>query len=117
MAEAFDPYRKWLGIPPSQQPPHHYRLLGIELFEADPEVIDTAANQRMSYLQELAGGPNVKESQKLLNEVASARRCLLDKKRKEEYDAGLKAKLPAAAPPAATPPVPPPIAKGKSKGA
>ena len=27
---AFDPYHKWLGIPPKQQPPDHYRLLGVE---------------------------------------------------------------------------------------
>ncbi len=28
MANApFDAYRKWLGIPPEEQPPHHYRLL------------------------------------------------------------------------------------------
>ena len=39
MAESFDPYRKWLGIPPKDQPPNHYRLLGIDLFEADAEVI------------------------------------------------------------------------------
>ena len=43
MAEGFDPYHKWLGIPPKDQPPNHYRLLGIELFESDPEVIDMAA--------------------------------------------------------------------------
>ena len=40
MAEKFDPYYKWLGIPPQDQPPHHYRLLGIELFEPDRDVID-----------------------------------------------------------------------------
>lgn len=106
MSEAFDPYRKWLGIPPSQQPPHHYRLLGIELYESDVEVIDTAAGQRMSYLQELAGGQYVKESQKLLNEVSAARRLLLDKKRKAEYDAELKAKLAAT-----SAPTPPPISQ------
>lgn len=110
MSEAFDPYRKWLGIPPSQQPPHHYRLLGIELYESDVEVIDTAAGQRMSYLQELAGGQYVKESQKLLNEVSAARRLLLDPKRKAEYDAELKAKLSTAVP--SPPPVaPPPIVR------
>jgi hypothetical protein len=38
--EAFDPYRKWLGIPPEEQPPNHYRLLGIALFEDDPDVSD-----------------------------------------------------------------------------
>ena len=93
MTEAFDPYRKWLGIPPSQQPPHHYRLLGIELFESDPDVIDTAASQRMTYLQELSGGEHVKESQRLLNEVSAARRCLLDAKKKAEYDAALRTAL------------------------
>ena len=35
----FDPYHKWLGIPPKDQPPNHYRLLGLSLFESDPEVI------------------------------------------------------------------------------
>jgi len=35
MAEDFDPYYKWLGILPKDQPPHNYRLLGIELFEED----------------------------------------------------------------------------------
>ena len=40
---AFDPYHKWLGIPPEQQPASHYRLLGIAEFESDADVIDTAA--------------------------------------------------------------------------
>ena len=34
--ENFDPYHKWLGISPKDQPPHHYRLLGIDLFEVRP---------------------------------------------------------------------------------
>ena len=42
MPEKFDPYHKWLGIPPKDQPPNHYRLLGIELFESDADVIATA---------------------------------------------------------------------------
>jgi hypothetical protein len=52
---AFDPYQ-WLGIPPKDQPPNHYRLLGIDLFESDPEVIDAAANRQMAYLQQRATG-------------------------------------------------------------
>ena len=36
----FDPYHTWLGIPPEKQPPNHYTLLGIELFE---DVPDTSA--------------------------------------------------------------------------
>ena len=43
MSERFDPYYTWLGIPPPQQPPHHYRLLGVELFEGSPDVIERAA--------------------------------------------------------------------------
>lgn len=27
MGVPFDPYHKWLGIPPKDQPPNHYRLL------------------------------------------------------------------------------------------
>ncbi len=114
MSQPFDPYYKWLGIPPSQQPPHHYRLLGVELFETDRDVIDIAANQRMSYLHDLGSGPNGKFSQKLLNEVSAARRCLLDEKQKAAYDEQLRAKLAQASPPptvsaAPTAPPPPPV--------
>jgi hypothetical protein len=42
MPQAFDPYHRWLGIPPKRQPANHYRLLGLELFETDPEVIRDA---------------------------------------------------------------------------
>jgi sucrose-6-phosphate hydrolase SacC (GH32 family) len=93
MLEAFDPYHKWLGIPPSQQPPTHYRLLGLEPFETDRDVIDAAANQRMSYLQDSAAGPHGDKSQRLLNEVSAARRCLLNPTAKEKYDATLRAKV------------------------
>lgn len=112
MAESFDPYHKWLGIPPAHQPPTHYRLLGVEQFEADRDVIDAAANQRMLYLQDLAGGQYIKESQKLLNEVAVARRCLLNAEAKANYDADLRSRLapPKPAVPVATV-VAPPIAK------
>lgn len=55
MSENFDAYYKWLGIPPEEQPPHHYRLLGIRLFEADADVIDAAADRQMAHLQTFAG--------------------------------------------------------------
>src|SRR5262245_15054831 len=80
----FDPYHKWLGIQPKDQPPNHYRLLGIEVFESDPDVIDAAANKQMAYLQGCSTGPQVALCQKLLNEVAAARLCLLDQRRKAE---------------------------------
>lgn len=95
MAEKFDPYYKWLGIPPKDQPPHHYRLLGIELLEADRDVIDAAANRLMGYLKELAAGDDAAHSQKLLNEISRARLCLLNKEKKAAYDHELKARLQA----------------------
>jgi hypothetical protein len=109
----FDPYYKWLGIPPKDQPPNHYRLLGIELFEADPDVIDTAANKQMAYIQGCANGPHLPLSQKLLNEIAAARLCLLDPKKKAAYDAKLKASLPATTIPLATPILADPLASPK----
>lgn len=89
----FDPYYKWLGIPPKDQPPNLYRLLGIDLFEADLEVIDTAANKQMAHLQSCATGPHVAASQKLLNEIASARLCLLAPAKKTKYDKELNSKI------------------------
>lgn len=100
MSESFDPYHKWLAIPPQDQPPHHYRLLGIAEFEADADVIDAAANQRMSYLQDMAAGPQMAESQKLLNEISAARRCLLNTEAKTTYDVELKAHQQSLAEPA-----------------
>jgi formylglycine-generating enzyme required for sulfatase activity len=89
----FDPYHKWLGIPPEEQPPNHYRLLGIALFEDDRDVIEAAADQRMAFVQQMATGPHVEASQKLLNELARARICLLGPDR-AAYDAQLRARGP-----------------------
>ena len=87
----FDPYHKWLGIPPKDQPPHYYRLLAIDLFESDPEVIDAAANRQMSYVRQRATGERVRVSQRLLNELSVARLCLLDPQKRSAYDAKLRA--------------------------
>ena len=89
----FDPYHKWLGIPRNDQPPHHYRLLGIELFESDPDVIDAATEQRASFVRQCATGQHMAESQKLLNEIAIARLCLLNAAQRQEYDRALRTKL------------------------
>jgi len=90
MAEPFDPYWKWLGIPPKHQPPNAYRLLGIELFEYDPDVIDNAADQRMGHLKNFGAGEYAELSERILNEIASARIRLLNPERKAEYDAQLR---------------------------
>ena len=94
MSTDFDPYYKWLGIPPKDQPPNHYRLLGIERYEPDDEVIDAASNRVMGYLQNIAAGEQAADSQRLLNELAAARLCLLDAERKAQYDATLREETP-----------------------
>ena len=76
--KTFDPYRKWLGISPAEQPPHHYRLLGINLFEEDPDVIEAAADRQMAHVRTYQTGKHGDESQRLLNELSAARVCLLD---------------------------------------
>ena len=95
MSLSFDPYHKWLGIPPPEQPPHHYRLLGISLFEADPDVIEAAADQRMIHLRSFQAGQHSALSQRLLNETAAAKLCLLRPDRKAKYDEILRQQLAA----------------------
>ena len=90
MSGSFDPYRTWLGIPPEEQPPNHYRLLGIPPFEDQPEAIEHAADQRMAHLRTLQTGEHTALSQRLLNEVAAARISLLNPDKKAAYDAQLR---------------------------
>jgi hypothetical protein len=93
MADSFDPYHKWLGILPKDQPPNHYRLLAIELFESDPDVIEAAADRQMSHLRGYQTGKHCAHSQKLLNECAAARLTLLNPEKKADYDGQLREKL------------------------
>jgi len=99
MAEAFDPYHKWLGIPPEDQPPDHYRLLGLKALESDRDAIESAADQRMAHLRTYQTGKQSGLSQAMLNEVAAAKICLLNPAKKAAYDDQLRKKLgaPAAA--------------------
>lgn len=89
----FDPYRKWLGIPEWEQPPNHYRLLGINLFEDDPDVIETAADRQMGHIRNYQAGKHSALSQRLLNELSAARICLLNLEKKKAYDEKLRTEL------------------------
>ena len=94
--EIFDPYHKWLGISPKDQPPHYYRLLAIDLFESDAEVISAAADKQMAFIRSFQTGKNSQLSQKILNEIATARVCLLNAAKKAEYDLTLRARMASA---------------------
>ncbi len=95
MPEAFDAYYKWLGISPKDQPPNHYRLLGIDVFEDNPEVITSAADKQMAHIRSFQTGKFSALSQKILNEIAAARICLLNAAKKAAYDDQLRGQLAA----------------------
>jgi sulfatase modifying factor 1 len=89
----FDPYHIWLGIPPEDQPPSHYRLLAIPELESNPDVIDTAAERQTVFLRTFQAGDQAQLAEQLLNEVSAARVCLLSAEQKAEYDQQLQAAI------------------------
>ena len=88
-----DPYHKWLGISPKDQPANHYRLLGVDLYETDPDVIESAAARQISHVRSFSLGPHAELSQTVLNELAKARSTLLNPQTKVAYDQQLKQSL------------------------
>ncbi|MBC7856873.1 MAG: hypothetical protein IAF94_25865, partial [Pirellulaceae bacterium] len=95
--EIFDPHYTWLGIRPEEQPPDHYRLIGLRQFEENADVIANAADRQMQFLRSMQVGKRSAQSQILLNEISTARGSLLDPERKAAYDIELKAKESAKA--------------------
>ena len=112
MSVDFDPLYKWLGIPPSEQPPNCYRLLGLEAFEDDLDVIENAADRQVAFLRGFQSGPHAAIAEEVINQVRVARSWLLQPERKAQYDAWLREKLRATSSPPLpanepTPPFPP----------
>ena len=73
------------------RPPTHYQLFGIDDFESDQQLIEKSAKERTAHLHQIAAGPQRKIVQKLLNEIAVARRTLLSTEAKAAYDEQLLA--------------------------
>jgi type IV pilus assembly protein PilM len=88
--KAFDPYHKWLGIRDSQSPPNHYRLLGLELWETDEDVIREAALRQSNHVRSFRSGPLGQICQKVLDELREARETLLDPDARKSYDRTLR---------------------------
>ena len=97
MEEPFDPYDRWLGISPAEQPPNHYRLLGINLLENDPAVIRSAAGRQAAQLHALETSDHPGEFERIRGELAAAQACLLSPEKKAAYDAQLWVMLTAKA--------------------
>jgi hypothetical protein len=105
MAPHFDPYYTWLGIRPEDRPANHYRLLGLQKLEDDPDVITNAVDQRVNYLLTLQSGAQAAQAQRLIEEVRSAGSCLIDARQKARYDRELLAQIERAAAATAAPQV------------
>jgi hypothetical protein len=84
--DEFDPYFQWLGIPPEEQPPTLYRLLGVRDFEPDRTVIAQAAAQRMQSLRQYQDGPRYQRATQLRTELSKAKVELLEPQRRAAYD-------------------------------
>lgn len=110
MSDVIDPYYQWLGIPPKHQPADHYRLLGIERFESNLDVIRDAADRQMLHVRNYQLGQYSELSQQVLNELATARVCLLNPDKKAIYDEILRRRLGARPLPPLPPPRPVPVA-------
>jgi len=93
MSAPFDPYLQWLGIREPRHPPNHYRLLGLELFESDPNVIAQAADRQLAHVRTFQAGPHADAARELLNLLTAVRLCLLKADRKRQYDARLQSEL------------------------
>ena len=104
--DSLDPYHRWLGIPPKDQPPNHYRLLAIELFEDDAEVIRDAAERQIAHVRRYALGKHAELSQHILNELGAAKACLSDPAKKSAYDERLRQHLQPSSGPADRPEAP-----------
>jgi hypothetical protein len=82
----FDPYEQWLGIPPTDQPPTHYRLLGIDPHERDLEVITSAADRLSAHVRSVRTARELAVAQRVLKHILSAKDALLDPEQRAAYD-------------------------------
>ncbi len=92
MGSALNPYQAWLDIPPAEQPPDYYRLLGVRRFEADAQVIARAAEGRIAHVREKAANSNQQIADWLIAQIAAARTCLTVPGSKAAYDQALSAR-------------------------
>ena len=88
--ESFDPYAVFLGFPQGQPPKNYYELLGLPLFESDPEKITRAVDALRGQVRHIRPGPYLAQWQQLLDELTAAKLCLLDPVAKSAYDTSVR---------------------------
>lgn len=88
MNEAFNPYQVWLGLEMPQ--PNYYELLSLPPCEADLETIAVAADRVAIRVRNYRPGVNAAAWSRLLDEIHTAKECLLNQREKDEYDRRLR---------------------------
>ncbi len=86
MADDFDGYRKWLGIPGKKGLPSHYELLGLSLDEDDPDVIRATAEQRRRFVESKRGDGHDGVVTEILYRIGEAQATLLNAQLRRDYD-------------------------------
>ena len=108
-----DPYLLWLGIRDSKRPPNYYSLLGLSLYERNPEVIAKAAQLAMARVNSLGREEYPELADRVTSEIQAASSCLLVDSRRNDYEEGLRSEAGDSAPENATIPE---ITIGNSSG-
>jgi hypothetical protein len=78
----------WLGLPPGEWPPDHYRLLGLEPGEDNAERIEQHVHQRLDTVRRYQM-THPEAATEAMNRLAQAFVCLTEAASKRAYDAEL----------------------------
>src|SRR5918911_2950749 len=89
----------WLGIPPDQWPPDHYRLLGLPPGTDDVALIEQRVHERLDAVRRYQL-THPEPATEAMNRLAQAFVCLTDPQARAAYDRSLfgDGAAPAAAP-------------------
>ncbi len=79
----------WLGLSSAEWPPDHYRLLGLQPGESDPQLIEQHVHQRLDSVR-CYQMRHPEQATEAMNRLAQAFVCLTEPAAKERYDAGLR---------------------------
>src|SRR5262245_19714407 len=86
MSDPFNAYHEWLGLPVDAASPTYYQILGLAELESDARKIAQAGDRALTRVRGFRPGSHAKEWSRLLDEINSAKSCLLDAVVKKEYD-------------------------------
>lgn len=89
----FDPFHRWLGIPPSPKGVDHYRVLGLQRFESDREVILDAVDRQLTPIRRYLKGKHAKHAQRILEQISIAKDVLIDDVQRRQYDEDLRHRI------------------------